>query len=512
MLQTVPQGAAPWAFLAAWPAWRGLRESLEQLRDLLRSAAALAAGAGSGMGDLAEAIDELLTDPAGLYGALPAGYSVRCSLKKAGPGPVDDLESELLGWLQELARWVNDGPVLLEAGEAAEAMGQALTTEVPRAWQARFAGLIAGLRQMVQAAGRKGSRGIGREAGLAGGGRDAGPLGGGLDAGLPGGRGAAVPGPGSSGTGPAPVRPWAPRWIARTPDGYAVILPDAAEAAPGPVLRQAAVELACCLLADLGPDAFRLHLRLLCTEPGAAVDVGQVREALGLGAGHRRHAAAEAARCYGAAVALRQLRLSLYRWSSGEGAVALRHEARDLWEFRVREYGQARLMERDGTLAARGEEWAIAPGEGSWAFSLPPGVREELALLGRGLLGEAGSTPAGLGLGALLALGGAPPVSVANGAILALAGAVRPEGGPGPDGDSGPDGLPGPALRDLWRQVRQAMRLQEAWGWRPDPAPWHDEWNRRMRRKADEAPETPRERESFLQATTVFQRTTTQES
>jgi hypothetical protein len=448
----LPAAPDPWEYLCGWPAWRGLRESLEQLRDLLRSAATL----GGATTDLADAVEALWADPAAVYADMPADYRQRCALRKGDATPVEDLETELQGWLVELARWVVDGPALLEAGSAAGALGGSLTSEVPRVWQGRFSMLAAGLRQMIQSARRGGAR--------------------------PTGPGRSGPAPSALAPGP---RPWAPHLVVPAADGYALVLP---EAAGDEALLAAGVELTCHLLYDLGPDAFRLHLFLL-TRGQEETDARQVAEALG--ATQRRAAAAEAARCYEAAVALRRVRLSLYRWSAGEGVLAYSHTAQDLWAFRLREYGQARLMERDGALAARGEEWAITPGPGSWGLALPAGVAEGLASLGLALLGEAGATPAGLALGALLALGGARDgLAVANREIRDLA-------------RLDPAGI---TVRDLWRQIRQAIRRQASWGWVPEPAPWHDDWNRRLRKSAAQEPETEQDRQSFLQASTRFRR------
>ncbi len=341
----------PWGLLTTFPGWRSLRETLHDLEQLLRAA-------GPDAADLTAGVAGLLADPVSARADLPADYRLHLSLQKRRLTEQVDLENDLPGWLSDIARMVCDAPVLLAAGASADGLGPALTLELPRAWQARFADLVQQLRQMLQ--GRKLRGGASGEV------LEAWELSPGLRHAVP------------------------------QPDGFAVVLP------AGAVPAVAGPEVALLLLGQRGLDAARLHLRL---EAGPASHE-DVRTALGL----RRP---DPERCYRALRALQGIRLSVYAWELREGALSLEHQARDLWSLRVQEGGQARLIEEGGTLVTRGQEWWVTPDPQGWA------ARD--SALAHSLLveREGAKNPLSLAIGLCLAAG---QTRLTNREILHLAG------------------------------------------------------------------------------------------
>ena len=420
----------PWGQLAAWPGWRALRETLHTLEQLLRQAGALADSAAGAL-DVADAIAALLDDPTSL--SVSPYYRQRCPLRKADPMPAEgaDMDAELLGWVDELARYVSDTPVLLEAGSTSAALGPALAGELPRYWQNRLTGVVRSVQQMLQAAGGRKSKNPGL------------PL---PDLALP-------------GEGP-PAEP--SHYVVPDETGYALILPDDAGTDD---LVAAGQELALLLLRDLGIDAARLHLQLLTGEREFPRDT--VCAALGLDrrkATQRHH---HTTRCYEAIRRLQQVKLSLYRWSLSGGTLAYERTGQDLWHLKVQEYGQARVFEQGGTLTAHGEDWTLVPGAQSWLATLPAEAATQLAAFAHSLLTtvDGSRNEIALALGALLAraAGAQPdrPVTVAMGALLRLAG--RPE-----------EPADEEARRRTWQHLQAAIRMQRSAGWEPEPGAWYE--------------------------------------
>jgi hypothetical protein len=438
----------PWVLLRTWPHWRGLEENLRELEQLLRRA-------GEPALDLAEQVGALLEDPVAVRAWLPADYRLEIALgKPAAVSEEFDMESELAGWLTELARQVADVPALLEVPASGDRLGQALTTELPRMWQGRFGALLLPLRMMRRGGGR------GRVGGV--------EVGAAEDARLP-----------------EEAEGWQPRFVvAGGPEGaggagYLAVLPLAAAAAD---MLAASRELLYLLLRDLGVDAARLHLLLTAAlaEGQSRLEDAAVFAGLGL-AGRRGGLQGRTDRCYAAIRALREVRLSVYRWWLEESVLTYEHAACGLWELKVEESGQARFVEREGALLTRGQDWTLHMGRGSWADSLAPGeLLGHQGLFGRILLEELEGQrePLSLAAGVLLAFGGGAaegePVAVPNRQIVKLA---RLEGMARESGD----------LRRLRQDLRRAVRLQARWGWAADPSGW------------------PREpEEGFMQAVTLF--------
>jgi|GEM_PF-4190434 len=323
----LPEPPNPWALLTPFPGWRMLRETLHELGQLLRAA-------GPDAADLAESVDTLLADPAGARADLPANYRLRLPLQKRRLTEQVDLEGDLPGWLSDVARMVCDTPVLLATQETADSLGPALTLELPRALQGRFADLVHQLRQMLQ--GRK-LRVAAAEV--------------------------LEPAPGLAHLGL--------RFAAPQPDGLALVLPAGADHSA------AWHEVGLLILQRYGVDAARLHLRL----QAGATSHDDARTALGL----RRP---DSARCYQALRVLQQVRLSVYTWALQEGVLSLEHSAQELWSLQVQEGGQACLVDQGGTLVARGREWVATPlgrpiGDPGFAHSLlveREGARNPLSL------------------------------------------------------------------------------------------------------------------------------------
>ncbi|MFZ5815588.1 MAG: hypothetical protein ACOY93_09850 [Bacillota bacterium] len=352
--------------------------------------------------DLAASLAAALEDPVGARAGLPANYRLRTPLQKSHlPGHLD-LESDLPEWVGEVTRYACDVPVLLEAEAAADRLGPVLTADLPRALQARFGEAVRRLRQGLQGRRLRAMPGVHPEDGE-------------REAGL--------------------------SLVVPQPEGYAVVLPRGAGDA---LHRTAWRELACLLLAREGADVARLHLQLLGHWPHE-LSHGEVRAGLGL-----RRPAPE--RCYEALRRLQQLRLSLYQWELEGGLLTLEHQARDLWALRLREGGQAHLVDEGGTLVARGQEWWITPGGHSWAATLEAESVE--SVLARTLLGEleGSRNPLSLALGLLLSRG---QTTVGNRELLRMAGfdVDRPQ-------------------PELWTRVRAAARLQRRAGWEPDLSRW----------------------------------------
>lgn len=358
-----------WNALHSYPAWRALDDSLRELEQLLRRAGR---GHESAAGELADATLLLLTDPRTAADLLPADYRVSFPLTKARFSAEDDwdMEGQLSGWLTDLTRHVADVPLLLEAPEAARALGQSLATELPRAWQARLAVPLAHLRQMVRAAGRSRPQALSASA--------APPAGAGLRLVVP-----------ESGT-------------------YHAVMQGGGGPDQAARVRR---ELLFLLLRDLGPDVARLHLQLLAAPEGAAAPA--VCAALGIPAG--RLVATE--RAYKALSGLRQVRLSLLTWAGPEGALVWERRTVPLWDVTVHEYGQACLDERSGALGAHGRQWSFVPGAESWAPC--PALAGESRLLLEDLRGRRD----GLSLAAavLLGLADGEPAAVPNRAVVDLA-------------------------------------------------------------------------------------------
>ncbi|HWI60959.1 MAG TPA: hypothetical protein VNT75_03895 [Symbiobacteriaceae bacterium] len=303
--------------LSSYPAWRSVGDTLRELACLLRAA-------GVDFADLAAQVDSLADDPAAAADLLPSGYRIRFPLRTPRLPAADesDLEGQLQSWLADLARHLADVPLLLAAPAAAEALGQALTGELPRAWTARLGVPVFGLRQQVRGA-----------------------------------RSARAPVAFPSVPSAAPPL----HWVIALGDTYHVVLPSGAPAA---CADRAKRELRYLLLRDLGLDAARLHL-LLCAAPGGVTET-EVRRALGLKGAHR--AADE--RAYAAVARLQQVRLSLLTWDAPDGALAWERQPLSLWDVLVSEYGQACLDERSGKLAAHGSQWAFSPRPESWGMGL----------------------------------------------------------------------------------------------------------------------------------------------
>lgn len=392
-----PESPNPWGLLCTFPGWRGLWETLQDLEQLLRTI-------GGDAADLGATVAAVLEDPVSARADLPATYRLRLGLQKARPPEQLDLESEVPGWVSEVARAACDVPVLLEAVAAADGLGPTLTAELPRALQGRFTDLVQRLRQMLQ--GRK--------------------LKAPLDA----------PHPSPTAVGASGLS-----YVVPQPDGYALVLPQ--EATPALYLA-AWRELAWALLAYEGADVARLHLALLAHWP-AELCRDQVYTALGL-----RKPGPE--RCYAAMRRLQGLRLSLYLWSVEGGVIELEHQAQEIWTLRLREGGQAHLVEEGGALVARGQEWWVAPGPHSFAATLPPGTVD--AGQAQLLLGDLEGSRNRLSLALGLTLGRGQS-SLTNRELLTLAGYDPTEEAP-----------------DLWPKVRAAIRLQQKQAWIGDLSRW----------------------------------------
>lgn len=394
-MRRLPEPPNPWGLLCTFPAWRGLREALQDLEQLLRTI-------GGDAADLGAAVAAVLDDPVSARADLPANYRLQTGLQKARLPEHLDLESEVPGWVSDVARFACDVPVLLDAAAASDGLGPALALELPRALAGRFTDLVGRLRQMLQGRRLKPSAFSQPE-----------------------------PGEGARGL----------RYVVPQPEGYALVLPQGAS----PDLYQAGWrELAYLLLACEGPDVARLHLALLQAWPGELAR-DQVYTALGL----RRP---DPERCYAAIRRIQRLRLSLYLWAAYGGSLTVEHQAQDLWSLRLREGGQAHLVDEGGALVTRGQDWWVTPGPHSFVASLPPASAD--GHLARLLLGDLEGSRNGLSLalGLSLAVG---RTSLTNGELLALAG-IDPT-------------LEQP---DLWPRVRAAMRLQQRGGWQADLSQW----------------------------------------
>jgi hypothetical protein len=414
----------PWGLLCTFPGWRSLREALLDLEQLLRTI-------GGDAADLATTVAAVLEDPVSARADLPANYRLRLPLQKGRLPDHLDLESEVPGWVGDVARIACDVPALLEASGSADGLGPALTAELPRALHGRFADLVQRMRQMLQ--GRKLKSPLDLE-----------PV-----------------------TG-APAAGRGLRYAVPQADGFALVLPRSA----GPSEQRAAGrELSLLLLQRYGLDIARLHLRLLAAWPG---EIG--REAVQAALGLRRP---DPVRCYAAIRQLQGVRLSLYNWEVEPGSLTLEHQAQDLWALRLREGGQAHLVEEGNSLVTRGFDWWIAPGPHSWVAALPPeAVDGDQARLLLGEL-EGARNPLSLALGLTLGTG---RTAMTNQELLQLAGVARTE-------------------PRLWQKVRAAVRLQQAGGWEGDLSGWDRELGRRLRENP-----TAEDWERFLQITTTFHR------
>jgi hypothetical protein len=436
-MHTPQEAPNPWLVLSGWPAWRGLRETLQSLEQVLRHMGALT-DAASGAVDVADAIGTLLDAPATTY--TTTQYRLRCTLRKAEPlMPADgtDLDTELLGWIDELARYVTDTPVLLDAAGSAAALGPALTADLPRLWQNRFAGVTRSLQQMLQATGgRKGKSPAWAPQ---------------TPPDLP----AAPTRPSAAPPGP---------YIVPDQSGYAIVLP--ADTPPAD-LRAAWTELAAAIMRDHGADAMRLHLLLLSAAPAQSIPCDAIFAALGLGGrrtGLRHH---HTSRCYEAIHQVRRIKLSVYRWGLAGGIITYERTAHDLWSLRVSEYGQARVFEHSGALATHGEDWTLLAGPSSWIHTMPAEVADHLASLSHSLLTEAEGARNlwSLAVGALIARDRAPgaeqPVTIPTAAVLQLAGI---------DSSTADE----ETHRQVWQGFWAALRLQRKWGWLLDRSDWHE--------------------------------------
>ncbi|HYG56755.1 MAG TPA: hypothetical protein VD902_01615 [Symbiobacteriaceae bacterium] len=372
------KAANPWAVLCAWPAWRGLHDSLQELEQLLRLAGSQRASADAA--ELADSVAALLEDPAFATGSGTYRMAFRAGEKPTGED--GDLTGQLLDWLGQLSRYVTDAPVLLTAPQAARDAGL-LAVELPRAWQARLGGLAFQLKQVLRGRGA----------------RNGGQPPAGAEYQLPGHIACVIPQDG----------------------GYAITLPAGDDPA---AIHRAWAELLYWLLADAGPDAARLHLLLLAAAGLPEIACEAVYAALGL---HRRNAPTRRERNRRSDAALRRLqgvRITIYRYSAKDRHnFAYDREATALWDVTTRDYGQATLVEQGSGLVTRGEGWAMRPGPGSLAARLDPG---EWAGLSRTLLDAVDGRANRLSLSAATLLG-CGVTTLPNREVLRLAGVASPD-------------------------------------------------------------------------------------
>lgn len=451
-----PVTPTPWQSLRLWPAWRGLEESLLELAQMLRRIDA-ATGTGSGALDIAEEITALLQDPESM---LPGGdWSRRFappgrSAQREEPPEVD----EIPGLLREVACWVADAPALLESPDASRALGQALILELPRWWQGRLAGLLFGLRQMMQGPAFRKQSGATAEP-------QADPR---RDGPLP----------------TLPPDPLPPRLVLGRGSDYYVTLPASKSPEQAEIAQR---ELLYAILRDHGPQAAGLHLLLLNRAGlGQPIDHTDVRLTLGLERTRALTRREKDERCHALLKLLSGIRVAILRYETDGSALTCARTSRPLWELKLQHYGQAQLEERRGTVIARGQDWRVEP----TASALPAGAplpQPDLSLTGI-------RRPLGLTLAILLARAGAEPLSLPNQAILSLASlSLRPE--------------QPRAMAAIWQALRQLSRAQEAGGWQPDLTAWPHEVGRQLSRPESEST-PPEDWERFLQAHTSFIRKT----
>lgn len=442
----LPDGPTAWQLLRPWPAWRGLEENLTELARLLRHAGDDGAG-------LAEQIELLLADPEYAAAGYPAAYRFHCALTRSGrPTPTaDDADFDLSTRLLELARQTADAAVMLEAAAAAWQIGQTLTVDLPRTWQARLTPLLFQLRQ----AGRRGARG------------ESSPP-------------AAAPAPAPS-LQPLPTTGW---WqlhhVVPAPEGCAVVLPAAAPAAEQVGAR---LELLWLLLRDFGLDLARLHLALLAGG-GEPVPQSAVFAALGLNRRGGLSPLARTGRALGALNRLTRLRVSVLAFAPAEQLLEYRRETAALWEGETREFGQSLLLERDGRIATHGADWSWSPRPESWA------PHAGLTALAAGLLTH--HDDLSFIYGVLLAFarregGGVGAVAIPNWVVLQLAGL-----GAAP-GDRA-------AQARLWRLLRTAARRH---GSDVDFSSWPTEMGRCISHSEGDAA-SPEAWRGFLDANVIF--------
>lgn len=443
-----------WTILSTWPAWRGLRDELAELEQLLRQLGEAAPDAA----DLADEIALLITEPGQVQSRLPTAYRTSITATRTWHPTEEegDLGGILSDWVSQLALHLADAPTLLESPAVTRSAGHLLTTDLPRNWQQRFGTLRLQLRQGIRAGGRRGA--------------------------------AANPAWADEPPALAERPPLPLRYLFACDAGYAAILP--AEAEPAEV-DGAWRELLYLLLRDLGVEAARLHL-LLLTAPGA-LPYDQVYQALGLnrkGLSRRE----KNSRCDQAIRRLGEIRVKLCRWSAEGEALTYACTAGEVWDLAVREYGQSCLVEQGAKLVTRGEEWSLHPGPGSLVVTLsfPDGARFGHLLL-ESLDGA--KNPLSLAVAVVLAAqgGAGQPVALPNREALRLAGA-----------EEAPQSRAAQAA--LISGLRRAVRLQRRWGWVADLSGWPAEALRVLRGKADDGdqPLTETEWQAFLDAATLL--------
>lgn len=422
-----------WETLRAWPAWRVLEENLREAEALLREADA---GAQSSALEVADQIAAMLEDPESLTGYLATRY--RLEVKAARPDPPDaeghdaDPGALFCQSLLELARFVSDVPVFLEAGDTSAQLSSLFLTSLPKMWQAQFQRLVAGIRQSMQGMRRRTAHGRPAPAAI-----------------LPAALAPAVAG----------AAPSLDQVVGRGGD-YHVVLP---RGASSDVLEAAHRELAFALLRDLGADAAWLHMLFLARADEGAIPYQTVYRALGLDRLRSMSRREKDERCFRAISRLRSLRLFVYQWSFADQALSYERQAHSLWNLDLLEYGQARMEEKSGAVFARGEDWHIEIASGGWASS---SLRERpldqwrqiAAALTERL--DRHRAPFTAPLALWLCYLGRPqqgePFRVSNGALIESAGV-----NPSPDERDG-----------LRRSLRAAARAQSEWGWIPDFSDW----------------------------------------